>query len=104
MFWEWREWGLQWWLMLAAMISRPRKLFQPARVVLLLDVAGALAALLVAGMLAPAQLDEHIGGSSHRFLMQLAPVAVLFAITSLSDDGTESDSQRRSADVHPGPL
>ena len=104
MFWEWREWGLQWWLMLAAMISRPRKLFQPARVVLLLDVAGALAALLVAGMLAPAQLDEHIGGSSHRFLMQLAPVAVLFAITSLSGDGTESDSQRRSADVHPGPL
>ena len=39
-----------------------------------------LASLLLAGILAPAQLDEHIGGSSHRFLMQISPVAILFAV------------------------
>ena len=83
MFREWREWGLQWWLMLAAMISRPRRSFQKPQLLCVLDVVGSLVALVVAGMLAPAQLDEHIGGSSHRFLMQIAPVAVLFAVTVL---------------------
>jgi hypothetical protein len=37
-------------------------------------------------MLAPAQLDEHIGGSSHRFLMQIAPVAVLFGVILFFSD------------------
>ena len=81
MFREWREWGLQWWLMLGAMISCPRRSFQKPQLLCVLDVVGSLAALIVAGMLAPAQLDEHIGGSSHRFLMQIAPVAVLFTVT-----------------------
>ena len=85
MFWEWREWGLQWWLMLAAFLSRPLSSIRTPQVIFILDVAGSLAALLVAGMLAPAQLDEHIGGSSHRFLMQIAPVAVLFAVTTYFD-------------------
>ena len=86
MFWEWNEWGLQWWLMLAALVSRPRSLFHAPQLLLVLDVTAAIAALLVAGMLAPAQLNEHIGGSSHRFLMQIAPIAVLFAITTVSID------------------
>ncbi|WP_010588399.1 hypothetical protein [Schlesneria paludicola] len=81
MFWEWREWGLQWWLMAAAWIAFPWRALQQSQLLFILDVVGALASLLVAGMLAPAQLDEHIGGSSHRFLMQIAPAAVLFAMT-----------------------
>lgn len=81
MFWEWQEWGLQWWLFVAAAISRPRRSIQPPQLLFILDIAGALASLLVAGMIAPAQLDEHIGGSSHRFLMQITPVAILFAVT-----------------------
>ena len=67
--------------MAAAFVGRPIDAIKPPYMLFVLDVAGALAALVVAGMLAPAQLDEHIGGSSHRFLMQIAPVAVLFAVT-----------------------
>ena len=44
-----------------------------------LYVVGALAGLVVAGMLAPAELRDHLAGSSDRFLMQIAPIAVLFA-------------------------
>ncbi|MEI8380925.1 MAG: hypothetical protein WCJ09_12405 [Planctomycetota bacterium] len=83
MFWEWYEWGLQWWFMAVAMMFAPRRLMRPAQMLLLIDVLGALAALLVAGMLAPVQLEEHIGGSSHRFLMQITPVAILFAASQL---------------------
>ena len=96
MFREWREWGLQWWLMLAAVLRSPARAWQPPQLLLLLDIAGALAAILVAGMLAPAQLDEHIGGSSHRFLMQIAPVAVLFAVTQFSDDNPSRNSEEAS--------
>jgi hypothetical protein len=78
MFGEWARWGLQWWVLLLALLSAPRSAARPAQVFLLLDVLGAIAALLAAGMFAPAELREHIGGSSHRFLMQIAPVAVLF--------------------------
>jgi len=81
MFWEWREWGLQWWMMVAAFAIRPQRSLQRSQLLFLFDVTAALMSLLVAGMLAPAQLDEHIGGSSHRFLMQIAPVTVLFAAT-----------------------
>jgi hypothetical protein len=95
MFWEWREWGLQWWLMLAAIACRPWRKLQPPLLLFLLDIVGSLAALLLAGMLAPAQLDEHIGGSSHRFLMQIAPVAVLFGVILFFSDeplpGVKSD-------------
>lgn len=82
MFWEWREWGLQWWLMLAAAVSDSRRAIRQPQLFLACDVLASLTSLVVAGMLAPAQLDEHIGGSSHRFLMQLAPVAILFAATT----------------------
>lgn len=84
MLWEWPLWGLHWWLMLAALAIAPRRATAAAQWLLLLDVAGSLMALMVAGMLAPAQLGEHVSGSSSRFLMQLAPVAVLFAAGQLA--------------------
>lgn len=78
MFHEWSTWGLQWWLLAAAAITMPRRVLRPAQVFLLLEIAGSLAAFVVAGMIAPAELHDHIGGSSHRYLMQLTPLAVLF--------------------------
>ncbi len=95
MFWEWSHWGLHWWLMLVGLVIAPRRVWSASQIVLLLDVVGSLLALMVAGMLAPAQLDEHIGGSSPRFLMQLVPVAVLFAAGQLAP--------RREASVSPEP-
>jgi len=79
MFREWSTWGLQWWLLVAAAITAPGRMLRPAQVFVLLEIAGGIAALMVAGMIAPAELHDHIGGSSHRYLMQLAPLAVLFA-------------------------
>jgi hypothetical protein len=76
---EWRTWGLQWWLLLVALLSAPRRALRPEQVFLLLEIAGAIAALIVAGMIAPIDVQDHIGGSSERFLMQIAPLAVLFA-------------------------
>lgn len=70
--------GLQWWGMLLAGLTRFRAALRPEQLLLLGDVAGALAALLIAGMIAPTPVEEHLGGSSHRFLMQLVPAAVLF--------------------------
>lgn len=78
MFAEWRTWGLQWWAPLAALVSAPRRALRPEQVFLLLEVAGAVAALIVAGMIAPIDVQDHIGGSSERFLMQIAPLAILF--------------------------
>lgn len=100
MFWEWREWGLQWWLMLAAWIAFPIRALRQSQLLFILDVVGAIASLLVAGMLAPAQLDEHIGGSSHRFLMQIAPVAVLFAMTQLFAESESVPAASLSDDGH----
>ena len=93
MLWEWRLWGLHWWLMLTALAIAPRRATVAAQWLLLLDVAGSLMALMVAGMLAPAQLHEHISGSSPRFLMQLAPIAVLFVAGQLA-------AARREAKPH----
>ena len=78
MFREWSTWGLQWWLSLAALLTAPRRLLQPAQLFVLLEILGGITALMVAGMIAPADLHDHIGGSSHRYLMQLAPLGVLF--------------------------
>jgi hypothetical protein len=78
MFLEAGTWGLHWWGGAAACLLRPRRALAPAQALLWLDVLGALAALTVAGMLAPIPAEEHIGGSAHRFLLQLTPVAVLF--------------------------
>ncbi len=78
MFLQMPEMGWQWWGMLLAGLSHIRRACSPEQLLLLGDVTGALAALLVAGMIAPTPVEEHLGGSSHRFLMQLAPAAVLF--------------------------
>ncbi len=78
MFGEWRTWGLPWWLVLLALVTAPRRSVAGPQLFLLLNLLGALAAFVVAGMLAPAELEEHLGGSSSRYLMQLVPVAVLF--------------------------
>ena len=79
MFREWNVWGLQWWLLIAALIAAPKRLLRPAQLFVLLEILGAIAALVVAGLIAPAELQDHIGGSSHRYLLQLSPLAVLFA-------------------------
>ena len=63
---------------LLALLTAPRRSFAGPQLFLLLNLLGALAAFVVAGMLAPAELEEHLGGSSARYLMQLVPVAVLF--------------------------
>jgi hypothetical protein len=80
MFWEWQMWGLQWWLALAAMVTSLRRLAQPAQQFLVWNLVGSCAALLVAGMVAPAELEEHLGGSTHRYLMQLSPLAILLMV------------------------
>ncbi len=98
MFGEWYEWGIQWWLLVVALVLAPRRLLRPGQMLLLIDILGALAALLVAGMLAPVQLEEHIGGSSHRFLMQITPVAILFAAGQLGFI-EESGGERHEADA-----
>jgi hypothetical protein len=77
MFREAGEWGLQWWGMCLAAVTAPRQALKASQLFLLGDILGALAGLVIAGMIAPTPVEEHIGGSSHRFLMQLAPVAVL---------------------------
>ncbi|MFO0919759.1 MAG: hypothetical protein U0872_15785 [Planctomycetaceae bacterium] len=85
------EWGWQWWLMLAAAALAPRRIVRFGSALLLGDIAGGLLGLMTAGLLAPVTLHEHIGGSSDRFLMQLAPLAILFAagqLTSPQESGS----------------
>ena len=86
MFGEWRVWGLQWCVGLAAILTRPRKAIQPPQLFLILNLLGALSALLVAGMLAPAELEEHLGGSTHRYLMQIVPVVLLLIAVQWADE------------------
>lgn len=90
MFDEWRQWGLHWWAGLAAIVTRPLRATQMPQLFLILNLLGALAALLVAGMLAPAELEEHLGGASHRYLMQLVPVVMLLVASLWSNDGEVS--------------
>jgi hypothetical protein len=73
-------WGLQWWFVAVTLVLFPMRALRPAQFFLLMTLAVDIAALLLAGMIAPITLEEHIGGSSHRFLMQLAPGALLFSI------------------------
>ncbi|MDB5342124.1 MAG: hypothetical protein JWP89_501 [Schlesneria sp.] len=80
MFGEATMWGLQWWFVAVTLVLFPIRALRPAQLFLLMTLAVDIAALLLAGMIAPITLEEHIGGSSHRFLMQLAPGAVLFSI------------------------
>jgi hypothetical protein len=37
-------------------------------------------------MIAPTSVQEHLGGSSHRFLMQLVPAALLFTAGQWGED------------------
>lgn len=83
MFWEFSSWGLQWWLAVVSVVTMPRRLANRSQLIPLLDIVGSLLSLMLAGMLAETEVSEHVGGSSHRFLMQLAPVAVLFAAGQL---------------------
>ena len=94
MFAEWWEWGAQWWLVIALWLMFPRRACTSPQLLLIGDITGALAALIVAGLLAPVKLEEHIGGSSHRFLMQIAPVAVLFAVGQLIGHRSPGQSRR----------
>lgn len=80
MFTEAPLWGLQWWFVAATLVLFPSRVWRPAQLFLLLTLAVDIAALLLAGMIAPITLEEHIGGSSHRYLMQLSPGALLFAV------------------------
>ena len=80
MFGEVTIWGLQWWFVVLMLVLFPKRAIRPPQLFLLLALIGDLAALLLAGMIAPVMLEEHIGGSSHRYLMQLAPGTLLFAI------------------------
>ncbi|MFO1092323.1 MAG: hypothetical protein U0992_03285 [Planctomycetaceae bacterium] len=94
MFREWSVWGLQWWLLIAALITAPIRLSRPAQLFVLLEILGAIAALVVAGMIAPAELHDHIGGSSHRYLLQLSPLAVLFAAGQWGGESGEPTADR----------
>ncbi len=78
MFIEAWEWGLQWWGLVASCIAFPLQAIRAYQLFLLLDILGALAALILAGIIAPTPVEEHIGGSSHRFLIQISGTAVLF--------------------------
>lgn len=78
MFFQVTEWGLQWWGVVISIIAYPFRALKPSQLFILLDIFGALAALIIAGMIAPTPVEEHIGGSSHRFLIQISGCAVLF--------------------------
>lgn len=84
MFREWITWGLAWWGLIAGAVLRPRAALRAEQLLVLGDIVGALAALLVAGMLAPTPVEEHLGGSAHRFLLQITPCAVLFLAGQLT--------------------
>ena len=94
MFGEATIWGLQWWFVVLTLVMFPKRALRPPQLLLLLALIGQLAALLLAGMIAPVMLEEHIGGSSHRYLMQLAPGALLLAFGQLHDDSGDVLSRR----------
>jgi hypothetical protein len=91
MFGEAMTWGLQWWFIALTIVLFPKRVLHRPQLFLLVTLAGDVAALLLAGMIAPVMLEEHIGGSSHRYLMQLAPGAVLFALGQFRNADVKSD-------------
>ena len=97
MFGEATTWGLQWWFVALTLFCFPRRALRPAQLFLLLTILGDLAALLLAGMIAPVAFEEHIGGFSHRFLMQLAPAGLLFAFAQLHDEFDSKSTSERAA-------
>ena len=78
MFLEASQWGLQWWGVVISFLAFPFRAFKPQQLFLLLDILGAISALILAGLIAPTPIEEHIGGSSHRFLIQISGTALLF--------------------------
>ncbi|MDF1745781.1 MAG: hypothetical protein P1V19_18930 [Gimesia sp.] len=78
MFLEAWKWGLQWWVVMVSLFAFPKTAIKPHQLFLLLNILGALSALIIAGMIAPTPVQEHIGGSSLRFLMQISGGAILF--------------------------
>lgn len=78
MFLEAWKWGLQWWAVILSLFTFPKTAIQPHQLFLLLNILGALSALIIAGMIAPTPVQEHIGGSSLRFLLQISGAAILF--------------------------
>jgi hypothetical protein len=100
MFGEATTWGLQWWFVGVMLILFPRRVLQSPQLFLLLTLCGDIAGLLMAGMIAPVTLQEHIGGSSHRFLMQLAPGAIML-VFGMGWADYPRDAQR-DRDVAPG--
>ena len=78
MFLEAWKWGLQWWVLIVSLFAFPKTAIKPHQLFLLLNILGALSALIIAGMIAPTPVQEHIGGSSLRFLMQISGGAILF--------------------------
>ncbi|SFI00953.1 hypothetical protein [Planctomicrobium piriforme] len=93
MFRESSVWGLHWWGVLLAAVTYPRRVLTRPQLLLLADMAGAVAGLLTAGMLAPLAVEDHLGGSSHRFLLQLVPTAVLFIAGQWMPTGVEEQAQ-----------
>ncbi|MEZ6067039.1 MAG: hypothetical protein R3B90_15370 [Planctomycetaceae bacterium] len=92
MFLEARTWGLHWWGVLLAIGFAPRRLLSAPQLLVLLDVVASVAALLLAGMLSPTAVEEHIGGSAHRYLIQITPLAILLMAGQLG-----AQPQQRSA-------
>lgn len=78
MFLDAGEWGLQWWTLILSLCAFPKTAIKPHQLFLLLNILGALSALIIAGMIAPTPVQEHIGGSSLRFLLQISGGAMLF--------------------------
>lgn len=78
MFLEAGKWGLQWWVLILSLLAFPLRAIKPNQLFLLLNILGTLAALILAGMIAPTPVEEHIGESSQRFLMQISGAAILF--------------------------
>tara|TARA_R110002111_G_scaffold262869_1_gene342126 strand:+ start:40023 stop:41459 length:1437 start_codon:yes stop_codon:yes gene_type:complete len=78
MFLEAWKWGLQWWGLMLSLFAFPGKAIKPHQLFLLLNLLGTLSALVIAGMIAPTPVQEHIGGSSLRFLLQISGGAILY--------------------------
>lgn len=89
LFGEFHLWGLQWWLMLFGIVAAPKRALAGPQLILLLDVFGAALSLMLAGVFAETEVSGHIVLSSHRYLMQIAPIAVIFAAAQL---GTRRES------------
>ncbi len=79
--------GLQWWVMLFLFACFPKRAFQPRQLLVLLDVVGTLAAIIIAGLIAPFPIEVHLDGARH--LILIVPSALLFAAGQWGGSPTE---------------